>query len=94
MKTSDDVVYADDFSPEILVETAAVADDHHLRVTFSDGAAVIFDMEPFLRFPLFAPLRDPSIFASVSVSGGVPTWCDGSIDIAPETLRAQGIPQE
>ena len=40
----------------------------------------------------FAPLKDEEVYQSVYVERGIPMWCDGMIDIAPERLYEVGIP--
>lgn len=62
-----------------------------LLVTFSSGEKKLFDTTT-LEESVFLPLRDPEIFADISVQHGFVSWSDGSIDIAPEYLYEQGIP--
>ena len=58
-----------------------------LDVTFEDGARRRVDVAPVLHKPVFAPLRDPSVFAAVSVDPvlGPVVWHNGA-DLAPEFL--------
>lgn len=65
-----------------------------LYVEFDDGVKGEYDMTDRLNGPVFAPLRDPAIFAQVKLADwGAPVWPNG-VDIAPdalhERLRARG----
>lgn len=62
-------------------------DGYKLHVTCSDGASGIFDMTKYLDQGAFQALRDPSMFRSVRLVAGAPTWSNG-IDIAPERIRS------
>lgn len=65
--------------------------NHKLWIRFNTGEAKVFDLEPLLSSPAFAPLLDETLFREVYIDYGVPVWCDGSIDIAPELLYRDGI---
>ena len=60
-------------------------------VRLNTGEIRIVDFSPFLEKPVFAPLRDETLFRDVYIDYGVTVWMDGDIDIAPETLYEQGI---
>jgi hypothetical protein len=60
-----------------------------LRVTFSDGFSGIADLRELRsRGGVFAPLRNPAVFAQASVDPelGTVVWPNGA-DVAPERLR-------
>ena len=63
---------------------------HWLRLTFSNGECRRFDMTPYLGYPVFQRLRNPGFFGLARVDYGTVTW-PGEIDIAPETLYAEGV---
>jgi hypothetical protein len=57
-----------------------------LYVEFDDGVKGEYDMKERLIGPVFAPLRDPAIFAQVKLAEwGAPVWPNG-VDIAPDAL--------
>lgn len=69
-----------------------------LQVSFVDGVAGEVELEPFLRRPeigegVFAPLRDPELFARARVVLGAVEW-PGGPDLAPDAMydaiRAHG----
>lgn len=65
-----------------------VVRDFVVRVEFDDGFVREIDLEPQLRGPVFAPLRDPALFRQVTVDPVSRTiaWPNGA-DLAPEFLR-------
>jgi len=57
-----------------------------VRFTFSDGTQKAIDLEPYLRGPIFAPMRDdPAAFCSMKIDGGTIAWDNGA-DIDPDVL--------
>jgi hypothetical protein len=59
-----------------------------LRLEFTDGSERTLDMEPYLKGPIFEPLRrDPALFRSVRVDEelGTIVWPNGA-DICPDVL--------
>lgn len=62
--------------------------DWTLKVHFDDGSAQTIDFSPVLAGELFAPLRDRSFFAKVSLDREWHTlvWPNGA-DFDPETLH-------
>jgi Protein of unknown function (DUF2442) len=59
-----------------------------LRLDFDDGLSRIIDFEPILEGELFGPLRDPAVFAQVTLDPEVHTvvWPCGA-DFDPATLH-------
>ncbi len=59
-----------------------------LWLAFSDGTSGEVDLTDELDGPMFEPLRDPAVFAQVSVDPEVRTiaWPNGA-DFAPEFLK-------
>lgn len=86
MCNSDKTVYAKETIPTIKVSAVRPLADHKLWVRFVSGEFGICDFKSLLDQPAFRPLRDKHIFSSVTIDHGVPVWCNGSIDIAPEYL--------
>ncbi len=60
---------------------------YKLAVSSSDGSRGIADMSSKLNRRVFAPLRDPAVFAEAFVADGTVCW-PGDIDIAPESIYA------
>lgn len=62
-----------------------------LDVTFEDGVVRRVDLEPELEGEVFRPLRDPAVFAQVTVDdeAGTVVWPNGA-DLAPEFLYEAG----
>jgi hypothetical protein len=61
---------------------------YRLWFEFSDGLSVEVELAAELDGPIFEPLRDPAMFAQVSVDPEINTiaWPNGA-DFAPEFLR-------
>ena len=61
---------------------------HRLRLARTDGTEGEVDLAAQLEGPVFAPLRDPQVFATVYLDTALRTiaWPNGA-DFAPEFLR-------
>jgi hypothetical protein len=70
------------------VESFEQTGPYSLRIRFEDGLVRTIDFEPVLHGELFGPLRDPTVFAQVSVDPEVHTlvWESGA-DFDPATLH-------
>jgi len=65
--------------------------DHRIHLCFNDGREKTVDFAPWLRGPVFQPLKDPASFQRFFLEAGTVSWPNGA-DIAPETLySAQGV---
>jgi hypothetical protein len=67
---------------------ASALPDFRLRVRFVDGTEGEVYMAGFLRrqqVGVFAPLRDPAVFAQASVEFGAVTW-PSDLDLAPDAM--------
>jgi Protein of unknown function (DUF2442) len=58
-----------------------------VRLTFTDGTRKDIDLGPYLKGPIFEPLRDPVRFREVAVDPelGTIVWPNGA-DICPDVL--------
>ena len=59
--------------------------DYRLRVFFSNGEVKIFDVNPYLKYKSFAPIKDKEFFAKAKTQYNTVLWND-KIDIDPEEL--------
>lgn len=82
-----DVICAEN---EIELIAVAALEGHRLLAEFATGEFRIYSMEPLLELPVFAPLKDETLFRTVKLTDGAPVWLDGKVDIAPETIYEQG----
>ena len=53
--------------------------------SFSNGETRVFDVRT-LTGEVFEPLKDERVLKKCVLDHGVPTWCNGEIDCAPEYL--------
>ena len=69
-------------------------DGFQVHLEFTNGERKIVDLEPFLRGPIFEPLREnPEVFRSVRVDEelGTIVWENGA-DIDPDVLYGTYVP--
>lgn len=72
--------------PLVRIKTVEPLELFRVRIQFADGIIKVVDLEPYLRGPIFDPIRnDPSIFRSVRVMGNTVAWDNGA-DIDPDVL--------
>lgn len=72
--------------PLVRVLEATHLGSFRVRVRFTDGSRRVIDLEPYLRGPIFEPIRaDATLFAAVRVEDGALTWPNGA-DIDPDVL--------
>lgn len=69
------------------VAEARPLNDYFVEVRFNDGRHGVYDMEPYLKYDLFKPLRDRAFFEKLYVRriDGTVAW-PGDIDLAPERM--------
>lgn len=67
--------------------------DHHLLVTFRNGEQRRYDFKPLLSKPVFHPLKNSTLFATVKAdpSGYGIVWND-DLDLAESELWLNGTP--
>jgi len=64
---------------------------YRIHLAFHDGREKTVDFTPWLRGPVFEPLKDVAYFQRFFLEAGTVSWPNGA-DIAPETLYdARGI---
>ena len=77
-----------DLEQFVRIQSVKVLERFRVRLEFTDGTQKEVDLEPYLRGPIFEPIRnDPRVFASVKVDGraGTIAWDNGA-DIDPDVL--------
>jgi hypothetical protein len=78
----------------IRVKTVEALDGFRVKLGFTDGSMKTVDLEPYLRGPVFEPLRkDQRVFALVRVDEelGTIVWPNGA-DIDPDVLYQGRVP--
>ena len=86
------IAYANNNTETIEIQSATPLEDMMMLLTFSSGEVRLYDATGLLQFPAFTPLAQQDVFMSAIVEDGVVTWCDGEIDIAPETMYVNSYP--
>ena len=70
----------------VRVRNVEVLHNFWVRLEFTNGACKDIDLSPYLRGPIFEPLRnDPHLFCAVKVDHGTVVWDNGA-DIDPDVL--------
>ena len=70
----------------VRVRVVELLEGFRVRLTFEDGTRKQVDLEPYLRGPIFEPIRnDPTMFRSMKVQDGTIVWDNGA-DIDPDGL--------
>ena len=70
----------------VRVQTAEPLEGFSVRLAFEDGTKREVDLAPYLRGPIFEPMRkDLTVFRSLKVEGGTIAWDNGA-DIDPDVL--------
>jgi hypothetical protein len=67
------------------IQTVRYMGDYRLYLEFNSGDAGEVDLSSDLDGPVFLPLRDRKVFATVRLEGGTVAWPNGA-DLAPEYL--------
>ena len=69
------------------IKAALPLADYMLLLTFEDGEQRVFNVRPYLQYPAFAPLQEPSVFQQVRViwEGEGVEW-PGEVDLSKDTL--------
>ncbi|QSZ26996.1 DUF2442 domain-containing protein [Aceticella autotrophica] len=70
-------------SPDII--RAKVLDDYLIHITFENGEERIFDIKPYLKYPVFKPLKDEKEFNSYKIVDGTIEWSCGA-DLSTDTF--------
>ena len=74
----------------IKIKEAELLQDNCYLVTFSTRERRIFDPS-VLHGSVYLPLKEAAVLQDFSLFHGVLTWCDGTVDVAPETVYAESI---
>lgn len=76
------------------VKSVKVLEGFKVELTFTDGTQKALDLSPYLRGPIFEPLRkDPAKFRQVCVDPelGTIVWPNGA-DVCPDVLIHGRVP--
>ncbi|BCN29055.1 DUF2442 domain-containing protein [Anaeromicropila herbilytica] len=84
MYTINGIVYANQSSSDIKVQSVKALDNMMMIVTFTSGEKRLFDATILLNMPVFKVLENVNVYNSVKVEYGVVIWNNGELDVAPE----------
>lgn len=80
-----DICYAGEPKEGIEITDIKMCKDHTMLVTFSTGETRLFDSSTLIG-PVFEPLKNIDVLKNIKIEHGIPTWLDGTIDVAPEYI--------
>ena len=76
------------------IQQVLSADDGHtLTLEFANGETRIFDLSPYLVYPVFERLRDIGFFKLARAAHGTVVW-PHDIDFDPDTLFLESRPAD
>jgi hypothetical protein len=77
----------------VRVKFVQVLEGFNAFLVFTDGSTKTIDLAPFLKGPMFEPLKDPARFREVRVDPelGTIVWNNGA-DLCPDVLFHGRIP--
>lgn len=79
-------VIMEKLGPLVRVRDVEPLEGFRVRIIFDDGTKKEIDLEPYLRGPMFEPIRDnPRMFQRIRVQGNTIGWENGA-DIDPDVL--------
>ncbi|MBA3674836.1 MAG: DUF2442 domain-containing protein [Chitinophagaceae bacterium] len=58
---------------------------YKLIITFTNGEVKLFDLQPYLAYPVYEPLKNELLCSNAAVKYGTIVWND-EIDIDPDRL--------
>lgn len=70
-------------SPNVI--DAKALENYIISITFENGEERVFDVKPYLNYPVFRPLNDEKEFRSFSVVDGTIEWICGA-DFSQDTF--------
>ncbi|KPU45172.1 hypothetical protein OXPF_12990 [Oxobacter pfennigii] len=63
---------------------------HMLIITFENDEKKIFDLKPYLKYPVFEPLKDYKEFLDFIIEDGTIEWKCGA-DLSPDTFYLESF---
>jgi hypothetical protein len=73
------------------VKKAKILDDYIIHLIFTNGQEKIFDLKPYLKYPVFKPLQDKQELQSFRIVEGTIEWSCGA-DLSPDTFYLESKP--
>ena len=58
--------------------------DFNLLLQFNNGETGLFDMRPYLNYPVYKRLCNPNFFVKAFIQNGIVLW-DENLDLDPDT---------
>jgi hypothetical protein len=72
------------------VSNVKVMPNYMLEISFVGNEKKIFDVKPYLHYPIYNALIDTTFFNTAKAALGTVVW-ENDIDFCPDTLYIEGI---
>jgi hypothetical protein len=73
------------------IKEAKTLNGHKLLIKFSNDEEKVFDMKPYLHYPVFKPLNDLKEFNDFMIEDGTIEWKCGA-DLSQDTFYIESMP--
>jgi hypothetical protein len=73
------------------IKEAKTLDDYKLLIRFVNDEEKVFDMKPYLHYPVFKPLNDLKEFNNFLIDDGTIEWRCGA-DLSQDTFYIESKP--
>ena len=94
MHVVDGVAYSDGPAENLGIRDCKYVGNHTMLFKFTTGETRLFDAKPLLGLEAFRPLADEAVFSHPVIDHGVPTWCDGEINLSPAEIYSLAFNSE
>lgn len=72
------------------ITSVKAQENYTLALEFENGEKGVFSIMPYLQYPVYAPLKDMSLFMKAHVVFGFVSWTD-EIDMSPDNLYLEAV---
>lgn len=73
------------------IKKAKILDNYMIYIFFDNGEEKIFDLKPYLNYPVFRPLQDIKELNSYKIVDGTIEW-DCGADLSQDTFYLESKP--
>lgn len=74
-----------------MIRSARILDAYRILIHFENDEQRLFDVHPYLRYPVFEALKDLDEFSRFTIVDGTIEWACGA-DLSPDTFYMESKP--
>lgn len=75
------------------IKKAKMLEDYKILILFENNETRLFDIKPYLNYPIFKPLQDINNFKDYKMVDGTIEWGCGA-DLSQDTFYLESIPYD